>query len=167
MLNTGVGDEITVETILNLLNAVNRSEEVRQTMKPTMVTAATFLALLAGCAVGTKLSPAQSGCQRRNGLRLLPVVKPTAPPTLAAWWKKFGDTNLDSLMVTAVESNLTLRIAEAHVREARAERGVVAGGLWPSVGIQASYLPESLGKKQLSAAATEAPAGLQSLQSRI
>jgi Cytidylate kinase-like family len=27
MLNTGVGDDITMETILNLLNAVNRSEE--------------------------------------------------------------------------------------------------------------------------------------------
>ena len=29
MLNTGVGDDITVETILHLLNAVNRTEEVR------------------------------------------------------------------------------------------------------------------------------------------
>ncbi len=37
------------------------------------------------------------------------------------------------------QSNLTLRIAEARVREARAERGVVAGGLWPSVGSSASY----------------------------
>ena len=47
------------------------------------------------------------------------------PADLAAWWKNFGDTNLDSLMTVAVQSNLTLRIAEAHVREARAERDVV------------------------------------------
>ncbi len=31
MLNTGVGDDITIETILNLLNAVNRSEEAAKT----------------------------------------------------------------------------------------------------------------------------------------
>ena len=31
MLNTGVGDEITFETILNLLNATNQSEEARKT----------------------------------------------------------------------------------------------------------------------------------------
>ena len=51
----------------------------------------------------------------------------------------FNDTNLDSLMAMAVQSNLTLRLAEARVREARAERGVVAGKLWPSVGTSASY----------------------------
>jgi len=31
MLNTGMGDDITIETILSLLNAVNRSEEVGKT----------------------------------------------------------------------------------------------------------------------------------------
>jgi NodT family efflux transporter outer membrane factor (OMF) lipoprotein len=61
------------------------------------------------------------------------------PGDLAAWWKNFGDTNLDSLMVTAVESNLTLRVAAARVREARAEKGVVAGALWPSLGSSAGY----------------------------
>jgi NodT family efflux transporter outer membrane factor (OMF) lipoprotein len=58
---------------------------------------------------------------------------------LAEWWKNFGDTNLDSLMVTAVQSNLNLRVAEARVREARAEKGVVAGALWPSLGSSAGY----------------------------
>ena len=31
MLNTGIGDDITIETILNLLNTVNRSEEAAKT----------------------------------------------------------------------------------------------------------------------------------------
>jgi cytidylate kinase len=30
MINTGVGDDVTVETILNLMNAVNRDEEARK-----------------------------------------------------------------------------------------------------------------------------------------
>jgi NodT family efflux transporter outer membrane factor (OMF) lipoprotein len=61
------------------------------------------------------------------------------PADLAAWWKNFGDTNLDALMTMAVQSNLTLHIAEAHVREARAERDVVSGSFWPSVGTSGSY----------------------------
>ena len=61
------------------------------------------------------------------------------PADLAAWWKSFGDTNLDSLMVMAVESNLTLRVAEAHVREARAQRSVVASSEGPRLGAGGSY----------------------------
>jgi len=61
------------------------------------------------------------------------------PVNLAHWWQNFGDTNLDALMLTAVQSNLTLQIAEAHVREARAQRGVVSGALWPSIGSDAGY----------------------------
>jgi NodT family efflux transporter outer membrane factor (OMF) lipoprotein len=107
-------------------------------MKPTMVMTIMCLALLTGCAVGpnyhqpnvstpsTWASPLADGETNR-------------PANLAAWWKNFGDTNLDSFVATAVEFNLTLHIAEAHVREARAERGVVAGGLWPSIGSSASY----------------------------
>ena len=59
--------------------------------------------------------------------------------TLPAWWENFGDTNLNSLITMAVQSNLTLRIAEVHVREARAERDVVSGSFWPSVGASGSY----------------------------
>jgi NodT family efflux transporter outer membrane factor (OMF) lipoprotein len=46
---------------------------------------------------------------------------------------------LDLLITSAVQSNHTLRIAEAHVREARGERDVAFGRLWPSVGGTVSY----------------------------
>jgi outer membrane protein, multidrug efflux system len=96
------------------------------------------LALLTGCAVGPDYhqpnvsTPSSWASPLADG-------ETNSPANLAAWWRNFNDTNLDSLMVTAVQSNLTLRISEAHVREARAERGVVAGGLWPSIGSSASY----------------------------
>jgi len=61
------------------------------------------------------------------------------PVDLAHWWRNFGDTNLDTLMLTAIQSNLTLQVAEAHVREARAQRVVVSGALWPSIGTGAGY----------------------------
>ena len=62
-----------------------------------------------------------------------------SPADLAHWWRNFDDTNLDALMVTAIQSNLTLQVAEAHVREARFQRVVVAAPLWPSLGTEASY----------------------------
>ncbi len=101
MLNTGVGDDITVETILNLLNAVNRTEEVRKLMKAATAIALASSALLAGCAVGPNYQapkasvPAQWASSLAGG-------ETNSPADLAAWWRGFGDTNLDSLMVTAV-----------------------------------------------------------------
>ena len=100
--------------------------------------AAVCLALLAGCAVGPDYHPPKTDVSA-------PWTSPLAggetngSADLAAWWRNFGDTNLDSLMTMAVQSNFTLRIAESRVREARAERDVAAGGLWPSIGGSGSY----------------------------
>ena len=58
---------------------------------------------------------------------------------LAQWWKRFNDTNLDSFIAIAVQSNLTLKVAEAHVREARAQKGIVAANLWPWLKGSGSY----------------------------
>ncbi|MGD0542141.1 MAG: efflux transporter outer membrane subunit [Tepidisphaeraceae bacterium] len=60
-------------------------------------------------------------------------------PSIATWWKSFNDPELDSLVARAVHSNLDLRIAEARVREARAQRGIVDADFWPSVDTSASY----------------------------
>lgn len=108
-------------------------------MRPAIAMLAACLALLAGCAVGPDYQPPKAGVSAQSWTSPLAGGETNGPADLAAWWKNFGDTNLDSLMVAAAQSNLTLHIAEARVREARAERGVVAGGLWPSVGSSASY----------------------------
>jgi NodT family efflux transporter outer membrane factor (OMF) lipoprotein len=96
------------------------------------------LALIAGCAVGPNYQPPKTAAPARWTSHLA-GGESNAPVDLATWWKSFGDTNLDSLMVTAVQSNLTLRVAEAHVREARFEKATVSGGLWPSVGASGGY----------------------------
>jgi len=56
-----------------------------------------------------------------------------------AWWKNFHDAELDSLVARAVSSNLDLRIAQARVREARAQYGGASADLWPTVDAGASY----------------------------
>lgn len=49
----------------------------------------------------------------------------------AAWWRTFNDPVLDSLIATAYQQNLTLRIAGLRILEARAQRGIAVGGLFP------------------------------------
>src|SRR3954462_8158693 len=41
---------------------------------------------------------------------------------LAAWWKGFNDTKLDSLVQRAITNNYDLRIAAANLKESRALR---------------------------------------------
>lgn len=96
------------------------------------------LALAAGCAVGPDYHPPQTTAPA-HWSSALTGGETNGPANLAAWWKIFGDTNLDALVNVAVRSNLDLRMAEAHVREARAEQNVVSGSFWPTVGGTASY----------------------------
>jgi NodT family efflux transporter outer membrane factor (OMF) lipoprotein len=107
-------------------------------MRPAIIMVAACLVLLAGCAVGPDYQPPKANVSAQ-WTSPLAGGETNGPADLAAWWKNFGDTNLDLLMTMAVQSNLTLRVAEAHVREARAERDVINGSLWPSVGSAGSY----------------------------
>jgi multidrug efflux system outer membrane protein len=71
----------------------------------------------------SKASPERRVVSAENG----------GPGALAQWWKQLNDPTLDALILRAIESNLDLKIATARVREARAQRGVEASGLFPTV----------------------------------
>jgi NodT family efflux transporter outer membrane factor (OMF) lipoprotein len=49
----------------------------------------------------------------------------------AAWWRTFHDPVLDSLVASAYQQNLTLRVAGLRILEARAQRAIAAGELFP------------------------------------
>jgi NodT family efflux transporter outer membrane factor (OMF) lipoprotein len=55
----------------------------------------------------------------------------SGPANDAAWWQAFHDPILDSLVQTAYQQNLPLRVAGLRVLEARAQRGIAVGGLFP------------------------------------
>jgi outer membrane protein, multidrug efflux system len=114
-------------------------------MKPKMVITAMCLALLTGCAIGPNYRQPNVSTPP-SWTSPLADGETNSPAHMVAWWKNFSDTNLDQLMAAAVQSNLTLRVAEAHVLEARASEGVVAGGLWPSVGSSVAYSRNRWGK---------------------
>ena len=98
--------------------------------------AAVFLVLfLVGCTVGpnyktpkTKMPESFANTQAVAGTEVV-----------AKWWTTLQDPTLDSLIDRAVRSNLDLRFAQARIREARAQRGVVRSDLLPSVNASASY----------------------------
>lgn len=54
-------------------------------------------------------------------------------PSLAAWWTSLNDPTLNTLVDRALSQNKTAKQAYARVVEARARRGVAAGGFWPSL----------------------------------
>ena len=64
------------------------------------------------------------------------------------WWKNFHDPELDSLVGRAVRSNLDLRVAQARVREARAQYGIASADLWPTVDGSGSYSRSRQSKNQ-------------------
>lgn len=69
----------------------------------------------------------------------------TAAPTAEApaqFWQAFGDTQLNALVETALNSNRDLRVAQARLKEARAARGLAVGELLPTVDLSASRLRE-------------------------
>lgn len=53
--------------------------------------------------------------------------------TLATWWQKLADPLLDDLIVQAMAAAPDLRRAEARLRQARANRDLAIGGLFPTV----------------------------------
>lgn len=94
-----------------------------------------------------------SGCNLRqwvhNGFKVGPnYTRPPAPVAsewidyrdprvkseeqcLSEWWHVLNDPALNSLMDTAYQQNLTLRVAGARILEARAQRGIAVGNLFP------------------------------------
>jgi NodT family efflux transporter outer membrane factor (OMF) lipoprotein len=68
-----------------------------------------------------------------------PQATPATAPPPAEWWKAFRDRELDSLIDRATRANLDLALAEARIREARADRRIAIAPLWPRVDASGSY----------------------------
>lgn len=100
-------------------------------------------ALLAGCASGPDYQKPDIS---------MPVAWQFATPFHAGtpndgalkgdWWELFQDAQLNQLEQQALAQNQTLRIAAAHLEQARAQVTVSAAGLLPQVGLQAGAARE-------------------------
>jgi multidrug efflux system outer membrane protein len=104
--------------------------------------AAIFLGLLIvpGCTVGPNYKRPDIAVQHRwtdRPTTQASVIDEATPPI--AWWKTLNDPKLNSLVLSAFHGNLSVSIAKSRIAEARAERSVAVGGLFPSVGAGGSY----------------------------
>jgi|HubBroStandDraft_1064217.scaffolds.fasta_scaffold56140_2 multidrug efflux system outer membrane protein len=104
---------------------------------PRLILTAALLAATAGCAVGPDYHQPSASAPARWSETLAGGENP-APADITAWWRTFNDPELDSLIDRAVSSNLDLRIAQARVREARAQYGIASAALAPSAGASGS-----------------------------
>lgn len=96
-----------------------------------LILSAALATATAGCAVGPDYhTPSVSSPTHWS--ETLAGGETPAPDTITAWWRTFNDPELNSLIERAVRSNPDLRIAQARVREARAQYGVASASLAPS-----------------------------------
>lgn len=95
-----------------------------------------------GCKVGPDFIPPQSnvppafmhtGNESFGG----PSAINAARSVDADWWKLLGDSTLDTLVQRAAGGNLDVKLASARLREARAQRGVIAAEAYPQVDLNA------------------------------
>ena len=99
-----------------------------------------ILPLLAGCMVGpdylsTPVEVPSEFAEAKATFR----AAAAQPAQLEAWWRSFGDPELDALIERAIAGNLDLRVAESRVREARAARGIVASDWYPTVDAEGDF----------------------------
>jgi multidrug efflux pump len=102
-----------------------------------LLVGASLTVFLNGCAVGPNYHPPKTEVSAAfangSGTNMTPA------PTAVAWWRGFNDAILDSLVDRAVATNLDLRIATAHVLEARALRMGAVADLFPIANANAGW----------------------------
>jgi outer membrane protein, multidrug efflux system len=103
----------------------------------TLIALATLLAALAGCAVGPNyVQPATPVQSQFAGASDGPY---SAAEAQGDFWTQFGDATLDQLIGQALAANHDLRIAMAHLVEARAQRREAQFDLAPTVTASGGY----------------------------
>ncbi|HEX8322577.1 MAG TPA: efflux transporter outer membrane subunit, partial [Tepidisphaeraceae bacterium] len=95
-----------------------------------------------GCTVGPNYkkpeTPLPASFSATQPSSTQPAVEPVAVD-LTQWWQTFGDPQLNRLIGDAVTSNFDVRIAQARVRQARAQLDAAYGGLFPTVDGSVAY----------------------------
>ena len=85
--------------------------------------------LLAGCVDAPSTVPSQTALKPQSlGLSAAPT-----PAIVDAWWKAFGDPQLDALVDQALKGSPTLQVALARMREAQAQLSVSRAATYPQL----------------------------------
>ena len=111
-------------------------------MRPRCMTAMLSLLTLISCLAGCKVGP---DCWPWHD-PLLPVWRQQLDESLIAagaademWWTAFNDPALNGLVERTRAQSIPLQEAAARIREAREQRGIARGGLFPEIYHADSY----------------------------
>jgi multidrug efflux system outer membrane protein len=108
-------------------------------------TAAALVMLLAGCASTSPRADLDMSLPRAwsnaPGGSNAPMTRDSVPHPSAGWWYAFRDPALNTLIDTAVQSNLTIAAAAEHLRAARALLPTGAAPYRPGVSFAAGAAP--------------------------
>ncbi len=124
----------------------------RRAMNSTVyLTVAALMAMLSACAVGPdyraprpavpdafNAAPALVPASAKNASPEAAAKGAGAAIDAAAWWRSFGDPELDSLVERAIRSNPDIEIALYRLQEARTQEAVVMGRAMPEAGASAA-----------------------------
>ena len=96
-----------------------------------------IIMLAAVILVGCKLGPSYSRKQNMALDGYYNITSEGESVANMAWWELFGDTVLQELIITGLESNRDLRAAAARITEAEARLGIVRADLYPRINYNA------------------------------
>lgn len=124
--------------------------------RAALLLSTTITLVLAGCASTGGLQPevAQRDADQLAVARSLEGVNISAADFPAErWWQSFGDRQLDALVDEALAGSPSLDIAQARVRQAMAQAGVVDAARKPTLDASARYtgllIPETVAPEPL------------------
>jgi len=86
-------------------------------------------------------------------------VAATQPVDIVRWWDTFEDPHLTALIDRATKANLDVQLAQARVREARAQLEFNTASLFPTLDGRASYTRSQPSKNAIGVNAGSAPSG--------
>jgi NodT family efflux transporter outer membrane factor (OMF) lipoprotein len=104
--------------------------------------------LIGACSVGPNYhapQPKLPGRWAGNANASRKTADSPDPARLARWWQEFHDPQLTALVQEAFRSGLDVGAAKTALRQARASRGIIAGGLWPGLTAGAGYTTSGTG----------------------
>jgi NodT family efflux transporter outer membrane factor (OMF) lipoprotein len=112
------------------------------------------LGALAGCTVGPNYNPGRIEAPAKFGAATQPAstqpAQTQAAVDLGRWWESFNDPALNHLISLGIKSSLDVRLAEARVREARAQLQMNVAALFPTVDGTASYTRSRTSKNAIA-----------------
>ena len=130
---------------INVIGIGNHGRPGNRGNRARRIVIATLALLAAGCASMHGIAPEASltHVDKLASERSLAPAKlsPSAWPD-PAWWKSFGDPNLDRLIDDALATSPTLKVAAARTRRALAMAGVAKASLAPKLNASADATRE-------------------------